>query len=96
MRKISSRVIHARQFVFLKTVNDKTVIFEKRHEKMTKNDSLSLTVFFLSNFTATYLADIASGQFSDRNFFRSPVIVRIWSLHSVINIDRLFVCLFVT
>ena len=41
-------------------------------------------------------ADIASGQFSDRNFFRSPVIVRIWSLLSVINIDRLFVCLFVT
>ena len=48
-RKISRRVIHARQFVFLKTVNDKTVIFEKRHEKIDKNDSLSLTVFFLSN-----------------------------------------------
>ena len=53
VRKISRRVIHARQFVFLKTVNDKTVIFEKRHEKIDKNDSLSLTVFFLSNSTAT-------------------------------------------
>ena len=41
-------------------------------------------------------ADIASGQFSDRKIFGSPVIVRIWSLLSVINIDRLFVCLFVT
>ena len=41
-------------------------------------------------------ADIASGQFSDRKIFGRPVIVRIWSLLSVINIDRLFVCLFVT
>ena len=99
VRKISRRVIHACQFAFLITVNDKDVIFEKCYEKMTKmtkNDSLSLTVFFLSNFTATYLADIASGQFSDRKIFGSPVIVRIWSLLSVINIDRLFVCLFVT
>jgi hypothetical protein len=37
----------------LKTFNDKTVIFEEFHEKIDKNDSLSLTVFFLSNSTAT-------------------------------------------
>ena len=73
-------------YVYLSTVID----------TIDKIDSLSLTIFFLSNFTATYLADIASGQFSDRKIFGSPVIVRIWSLLSVINIDRLFVCLFVT
>ena len=96
MQKIARR---AWRFAFLKTVNDKDVIFEKRYEKMTKmtkNDSLLLTVFFLSNFTATCRADIASGQFSDRKIFVRPVMAQVWSLLSVINIDRLFVCLFVT
>ena len=47
-------------------------------------------------FCETCHTDIASGQFSDRKIFGSLVIVRIWNLLSVINIDRLFVCLFVT
>ena len=47
-------------------------------------------------FHETCHTDIASGQFSDRKIFGSLVIVRIWNLLSVINIDRLFVCLFVT
>ncbi len=57
---------------------------------------VSEVLHFLSNFTATCRADIASGQFSDRKTFVRPVMAQVWSLLSVINIDRLFVCLFVT
>jgi len=33
------------------------------------------------------------GHFSDRTFFVTPVVVRFFSLLSVINIDSLIVCL---
>ena len=36
---------------------------------------------------------IFSGHFSDRTFFVTPVVVRVSSLLSVINIDSLIVCL---
>ncbi len=36
------------------------------------------------------------GHFSDRTFFVTPVMVRFFSLLSVINIDSLIVCLQVT
>ncbi len=65
VRKISRRVIHARQFVFLKTVNDKTVIFEKRHEKNDKNDSL-LFIQLHDNIVALTLhpVSLVTGKFS--------------------------------
>ena len=36
------------------------------------------------------------GHFSDRTFFATPVVVRFFSLLSVINIDSLIVCLQMT
>ena len=44
----------------------------------------------------TCRADIASGHFGDLTFFATPVIARLLSLLSVINIDSVFVCLFAT
>ena len=80
-------------YISINVINNQSFTDSPRHAT-TYAGFWSFTFFI--QFHGNLPGDIASGQFSDRKIFVRPVMAQVWSLLSVINIDRLFVCLFVT